>query len=160
NCGQVCDATKRVIVHHSLFDKMTDELANYVKQIKVGDPVNHDTRLGPLVSMRQRNILESQVDDAIHQGATLVTGGKYVKEFSGAYYAPTILTNVKTNMRIWQEETFGPVLPVVSFKTDEEAIQLANDSPYGLGAVIHSKNIERAQYMASKIDAGCIDINK
>ncbi len=159
NCGQVCDAIKRVLLHHTLFEKVVAALTHCVEKIKIGNPVSSETKLGPLVSMRQLNILESQVNDALEKGATLITGGKCLKEFSGAYYSPTILINIKKNMRIWQEEVFGPVLPIISFENDEEAIQLANDNPYGLGAVICSKNIERARSIASRIDAGCIDIN-
>ncbi len=159
NCGQVCDAIKRVLIHRSLFEKVVATLTHCVEKIKIGNPESRETKLGPLVSMRQLKILESQVNDALDKGATLITGGKNLKEFSGAYYPPTILTNIKKNMRIWQEEVFGPVLPIVSFESDEEAIQLANDNPYGLGAVVCSKNIERARYIAGRIDAGCIDIN-
>lgn len=159
NCGQVCDAIKRLLVHHSLFEEVIEKLSHRIKKIKIGDPTSSDTELGPLVSMRQLKILESQVNDALEKGATLVTGGKYLQELSGAYYAPTIITNIKKDMRIWQEEVFGPVLPIVAFENDEEAIQLANDTRYGLGAVIYSKDIIRARDIASKIDAGCIDIN-
>jgi len=159
NCGQVCDAIKRVLVHQSLFEQFVATLARRVEKIQIGDPSSSETELGPLVSMRQLKTLESQVNDALVKGATLITGGWQPRGFSGAYYAPTILTNIKNNMRIWQEEVFGPVLPIVSFETDEDAIHMANDTPYGLGAVIFSKNIERARYLASRIDAGCIDIN-
>ncbi|MEO8965839.1 MAG: aldehyde dehydrogenase family protein [Gammaproteobacteria bacterium] len=159
NCGQVCDAIKRVLVHHTLFEETVEKLSQRIEKIIIGDPTDKETELGPLVSVRQLKVLESQVDEAIEKGATLVTGGKYLQKFSGFYYSPTILTNVKKNMRIWQEEIFGPVLPILSFENDEEAIQLANDSPYGLGAVIFSKDIERARDIASKLEAGCIDIN-
>jgi len=159
NCGQVCDAIKRVLVHHSLFNKTVEKLVSRIQKIKIGDPTNKDTELGPLASEQQLKILKSQIDDAVEKGATLLTGGKRLQQFSGFYYAPTILTGIKKNMRIWQEEVFGPALPVISFENDEEAIQLANDTPYGLGATIYSKDMEKARYIASKIDAGCIDIN-
>jgi len=159
NCGQVCDATKRLLVHMSLFDKVVESLVQRVDDIIIGDPMCEKTDLGPLVSMRQLKILESQVNDAIMKGATLLAGGKRPEGFSGSYFAPTILTNINKNMRIWHEEVFGPVLPVVSFRDDDEAVQLANDTPYGLGAAIYSQNIARARHIAGRIDAGCIDIN-
>ncbi len=159
NCGQVCDAIKRLLVDRSLFENLVAALAQQIEKIKIGDPLQHDTELGPLVSMRQMKILEEQVNDALSKGATLITGGKHIHQLTGAYYSPTLLTNIKKNMRIWQEEVFGPVLPIISFEDDEEAIQLANDTPYGLGAVVFSQNIDKARYIASKIDAGCIDIN-
>jgi len=159
NCGQVCDAIKRVLVHHSLLEEVVEKLSHRIEKIKIGDPTNRDIELGPLVSMQQLKILESQVNDALEKGATLVTGGKWLQELSGAYYAPTILTHIKKNMRVWQEEVFGPVLSIVAFENDGEAIQLANDTEYGLGAAIFSKDIIRARKIASEIDAGCIDIN-
>jgi len=159
NCGQVCDAIKRLLVHHTLFDDVISMLVSCVEKIKIGNPENIGTELGPLVSMRQLNLLESQVKDALEKGATIMTGGKQLDGFSGAWYAPTILTNVNKNMRIWHEEVFGPVLPVMSFANDEEAISLANDNKYGLGAVIYSTDVARARNIACKLDAGCIDIN-
>ncbi|MEK7078551.1 MAG: aldehyde dehydrogenase family protein, partial [Patescibacteria group bacterium] len=115
--------------------------------------------IGSLVSKTQLLALEVQVEDAIKKGAKIVTGGKRPANLKGAYFLPTILTNVKPNMKVWHEEVFGPVLPIVPFKTDEEAIKLANDTEYGLGAVVCSKNIERAENIAKQIDAGNIDIN-
>lgn len=159
NCGQVCDAIKRLLVHHSLFENLVEKLTQQIEKIKIGNPEQLDSELGPLVSSRQMKLLDEQVNDALNKGATLITGGKQMHQLTGAYYSPTILTNIKKNMRVWQEEVFGPVLPIVSFENDEEAIQLANDTPYGLGAVVFSQNIDKARYIASKIDAGCIDIN-
>ncbi len=159
NCGQVCDAIKRVIVHHSLFDKLVTALSSRIEKIKIGNPENIETEMGPLVSMRQIQTLDSQVNDALAKGGRLISGSKHPQNFPGAYYSPAILTNIDNTMRVWQEEVFGPVLPIVSFDDDEQAIQLANESQYGLGAVIYSKDIEKAHFIASQIDAGCIDIN-
>lgn len=161
NGGQICDAIKRVIVHHSIFETFVKKIAALVQQMKIGDPELKSTQLGPLVAMRQLKLIEAQVNDAIHQGATVVTGGRRpVELLAGAYYLPTILTNVTEKMRVWREETFGPVLPIVSFHTEEEAVSLANDTEYGLGAMIFSKDIERAHRVAAQIDAGCVDINE
>jgi acyl-CoA reductase-like NAD-dependent aldehyde dehydrogenase len=95
----------------------------------------------------------------MEKGAVCVAGGKRLEELAGYYFTPTILTHIDKNMRVWQEEVFGPILPIISFQNDEEAIQLANDSSYGLGALIYSKNIQKARYIASQLEAGCIDIN-
>jgi succinate-semialdehyde dehydrogenase/glutarate-semialdehyde dehydrogenase len=160
NCGQVCDAIKRALIHCSLFENIVTHLVDRVSKAIIGDPEDAKTTLGPLVSKRQLAILEEQVQDALSKGAKLITGGRYQLKPEGYYYTPTILTNIKRDMRVWQEEVFGPVLPIVSFKNDEEAIELANDTQYGLGAVIISKDMERARLIASKIDAGCIDINE
>jgi acyl-CoA reductase-like NAD-dependent aldehyde dehydrogenase len=160
NCGQVCDATKRLIVHEKIFDEVVKKLKTLIGKKTVGDAEDPKTDIGPLVSKKQLDTLKSQVDDAIKKGAKIMIGGKAPDNLKGAYYMPTILTNIKTEMRIWKEEVFGPVLPVMSFKTEEEAIKLANDTKYGLGAIILSDNKERARRVASKIDAGCIDINE
>ncbi|SRR5579883_72498 len=160
NGGQMCDAIKRLIVHQPIFDEVVDKLVQQVKKIKIGDPEQADTELGPLAAVRQVRLLESQVNDAIKQGARAMTGAARLEGLSGAYYLPTLLVNVKRNMRVWTEEVFGPVLPIVSFDTEEEAIALANDTAYGLGAIIHSANAARAQRVAAQIDATCIDINE
>ena len=159
NCGQVCDAAKRLIVHESIFDEVIKKLKAHIETKTVGDAENKNTDIGPLVSKRQLDVLKSQVNDAHKKGAKIIIGGKTPEGLKGAYYMPTILTNIKFDMRVWKEEVFGPVLPVVSFKTEEEAIKLANDTAYGLGAQIYSNDRERAKRVASKIDAGCIDIN-
>jgi acyl-CoA reductase-like NAD-dependent aldehyde dehydrogenase len=151
---------KRLIVHQSIFDDIVEKLKKLVESKIVGDPESTNTDIGSLVAKRQVELLESQVEDAIKKGAEVVTGGKRPEKLKGAYYQPTILTNIKRNMRVWTEETFGPVLAVVPFKTEEEAIELANDTVYGLGAQIYSENKERALRVAKKIEAGTIDINK
>lgn len=160
NCGQVCDALKRLIVHQSLFDEVVEKLKSRLEKVVVGDPEDKKTDIGSLVAKRQLELLRSQMADAVERGAKVVIGGRSPDNFKGAYYLPTILTNVKRNMRVWREEVFGPVLPVVSFKTEKEVIELANDTVYGLGAKVYSKDKERALRVASRIDAGCIDINE
>jgi acyl-CoA reductase-like NAD-dependent aldehyde dehydrogenase len=159
NCGQICCALKRLIVHESLFQEVVDKLLKQLETIKVGDPLDPQTQMGPLAAERQVVLLESQMADAVKLGAKVLCGGKRPDGLSGAYYLPTILTNIDKNMRIWKEETFGPVLPIVTFKTEEEAIALANDTIYGLSAVVYSADKERARRVAAQIDAGCIDIN-
>jgi len=159
NCGQVCDSLKRLIVHDSVFDEVVEKLKKVVESKIVGDPENEKTDLGSLVAKRQLDLLESQVADAIKKGAKIIIGGQRPDDLKGAYYLPTILTGVKRNMRVWREEVFGPVLPVISFKNEKEAVELANDTNYGLGAHIYSKNKQVALRVASKINAGAIDIN-
>jgi len=159
-CGQTCDALKRLIVYQSIFPKVVESFKKVVESKVVGDPEDKKTDIGSLVAKRQLKLLESQVNDAIRQGAKIVTGGKQPENLKGAYYLPTILTNIKRTMRVWKEETFGPVLVVVPFKTEEEAIRLANDTIYGLGAQIYTEDKNRAVRLASKIDAGTVEINK
>ncbi len=159
NCGQACDALKRLLVHKSLFNRVVKKLKEIAEAKVVGDPEDEKTEMGPLVAKRQLDLLESQVEDAVKKGARIITGGKRPKNLKGAYYLPTILTNIKRSMKVWTEEVFGPVLVVVPFKTEEEAIKLANDTSYGLGAQIYTKDKKRALRLATKIEAGTIDIN-
>ncbi len=159
NCGQSCDALKRLIVHESIFSKLVDALKKEVENKIIGDPQNPKTQIGSLVAKRQVDLLDAQVQDAISKGAKAITGGSKPKDLSGAYYLPTLLTNITKDMRVWKEEGFAPALPIISFKTEEEAITLANDTVYGLGAKVFSSNMDRAKRVASRIQAGTVEIN-
>ncbi len=158
-CGQTCDALKRLIVHKSVSEKLIEALKQEIESKKVGDSENFETDIGSLVAERQLVLLESQIKDALDKGAKIITGGHSPEKINGAFYLPTLLTNITKDMRIWSEETFGPVLPVITFETEEEAISLANDSIYGLGSIVFTKDIERAKRIASKINSGTVEIN-
>lgn len=160
NCGQICDAIKRVIIHESLHDQFILQLSKRLAEINIGDPLIPSTQMGPLVAMRQLTLLEAQVQDAVQSGAKIIVGGKRPADLNGAYYLPTILTNIKPEMRVWHEEVFGPVLPIMTFKTNEEAIQLANDTIYGLGSVIFTKDKSLAARTALELEAGFVEINQ
>lgn len=159
NCGQVCDAIKRLIVHKSLFHKTVEALNNEIEKYKVGNPESPETDMGPLVAKRQLDLLQEQVEDAKSKGARIICGGKGPKDLIGAFYEPTVMTDIKTNMKVWREEVFGPVLPIISFESEEEAIRLANDTRYGLGSRVFSEDKDRALRVASKINAGTVEIN-
>lgn len=159
NCGQICDGLKRLIVHESIFDKVVEELRKKLESVKVGNAEDETTDLGPLVAKRQLELLEEQVKDALDKGAKVVTGGKRPENLNGAFYEPTLLTKITPDMRVWKEEVFGPVLPIISFKTGEEAIELANDTKYGLGSYVFTKDKQRADKVASQIEAGMVGIN-
>ena len=159
NSGQVCDAIKRIIVHESRFDELVAEFKEVLEHKKVGNPLDGSTDIGPLVSQKQLYLLQEQLTDAKERGATIVTGGKQPKGLEGAYFEPTILTNVTRDMKVWNEEVFGPAIPIIPFKTESEAIAIANDTQYGLGAVIFSKDTARANRVARLIDAGTVEIN-
>jgi succinate-semialdehyde dehydrogenase/glutarate-semialdehyde dehydrogenase len=159
NCGQVCDGLKRMIVHESRFDETIEKLKKLLESKRVGDPEDEKTDFGPLVAQRQLELLEAQVKDAVDKGTKIITGGKEPKGLKGAYYEPTLLTNVTKDMRVWNEEVFGPVLPVVSFKTEEEAIELANDTRYGLGSYIYCEDKDRVARVAARVEAGMVSVN-
>jgi len=160
NQGQCCDGLKRLIVHEKIADTVVQKLKNVFEKKKIGNAEKEDIQVGPLVSKRQLDLLVSQVEDAKKKGATVVTGGKSLeKELGGAFFQPTILKNVTADMRVWKEEVFGPVLPVVTFKTEEKAIQLANDTAYGLGSYLYTKDTGTIERVASSLEAGMVSVN-
>ncbi len=158
-CGQSCDALKRLLIHESIFDEAVAKLKKRFEKIIVGNPLDHDTDIASVVAKRQVDLLEAQVNDAIEQGAKVLVGGKRPENLQGAYFLPTLLTEIKKSMRVWQEEVFGPVLIAVPFKTEEEAIELANDTRYGLGSIIFTKDKSRAKRVAVQLEAGNVEIN-
>lgn len=159
NSGQACDALKRLIVHQSMFDEVVHGLKKMLKKTKVGDAQDPLTDLGPLVAERQVIALQAQVADAVAKGAQIIAGGKRPAGLLGAYYEPTILTNITTDMRVWKEEVFGPVLPIISFDSHEQAVGLANDTPYGLGGYVFTQDSALALHASKLIKAGNISIN-
>jgi succinate-semialdehyde dehydrogenase/glutarate-semialdehyde dehydrogenase len=157
--AQMCDGLKRLIVHKSRFDEVVDLLKNKIESQKLGVATDLSTTTGPLVAERQVKALEVQVEDARAKGASIIVGGKRPEGLDGAFYEPTLLTNVTKDMKVWTEETFGPVLPVVSFETEDEAIELANDTSYGLGAYVFTEDKELMSRVASKIESGMVTHN-
>lgn len=162
NCGQVCSAVKRLFVEQQIFPKIVEGLKKRVANKKLGDPMDEYADIGPLVSKEQCDILIGQVEDAKKNGATVEIGGAKPKGKAfekGNYYLPTILTNVTKNMRVMTEEVFGPVLPIVAFKTEEEAITSANNHIYGLTAEVFTKDKKRAERVAGALESGVVGIN-
>jgi succinate-semialdehyde dehydrogenase/glutarate-semialdehyde dehydrogenase len=159
NCGQMCDALKRLLVQKDVMQEVVQKLKQRIKSVKIGNPERKDTTLGPLVSMKQLALLSSQVKDAVARGANVVCGGKILEIERGLYYEPTLLTNITRSMRVWKEEVFGPVLPIMSFNTEEEAVRLGNDTIYGLGAYLFTKDKAKAMRIASRLDTGMVGIN-
>jgi len=159
NCGQVCDGLKRLIVHESRLTEVVEKMKNLIEKKTVGKPDDGKTDIGPLVAQRQLDLLKDQYDDALAKGACVVTGGKEPKGLQGAYFEPTLLTNITKDMKVWKEEVFGPVLPIISFSTFEEAIDLANDTVYGLGSYVFTKDTKKAQEFAMRIQAGMVSTN-
>ncbi|MDU1024639.1 MAG: NAD-dependent succinate-semialdehyde dehydrogenase [Leclercia adecarboxylata] len=158
NAGQVCTAAKRFIVHEKVAEQFLTKYTEAFRAITIGDPLDENTRLGPLSSKEALETLTKQVDEAVKNGATLHYGGKPVQR-EGSFFEPTILTNVTRDNPAYFEEFFGPVAQVYVVKNDDEAVKLANDSHYGLGGAVFSKDIDRAKKMASKIETGMVWIN-
>ncbi len=158
NAGQVCTAAKRFILHEKVAEQFLTKYTEAFRNIKIGDPLDESTRLGPLSSKEALETLTKQVDEAVKNGATLHFGGKPVQR-EGSFFEPTILTNITRDNPAYFEEFFGPVAQIYVVKNDDEAVKLANDSHYGLGGAVFSKDIDRAKKMASKIETGMVWIN-
>jgi len=158
NGGQSCIAAKRFIVVDSVADVFLRRFAANVAALRVGNPAERTTDVGPLARGDLRDALERQVRDSIAQGARVLLGGHPIKG-SGYFYAPTILTDVTTAMPVFREETFGPVAAVVRVREADEAIAVANDTKYGLGANLWTRDIARARRLARRIEAGSVFVN-
>lgn len=160
NCGQSCSSVERCYVHESIAEQFIAEVVKETKRLRQPTGPDNAADLGPMSSERQLSIVERHVNQAINNGAIALTGGERVRDVAGPFYPPTVLTNVTHEMEVMREETFGPVLPIMTFRTDEEAIRLANDSDYGLTASVWTNNIARGQQLARQIDAGTVTINE
>lgn len=158
NAGQVCTAAKRFIVQQKVADRFLEKFTAAFKAVKIGDPLDESTTLGPLSSEGARDSLVKQVKAAVENGATLHYGGNAV-EGDGCFYQPTILTDIARSNPAYFEEFFGPVAQVYVVKDDDEVVELANDSHYGLGGSVFTTDIERGKKLASRIETGMVYIN-
>lgn len=159
NSGQVCASVERVYVHESIAEEFIFEVVRKTKKLQQGIGLDKDNELGPMISMDQMNIVKNHVEDAKSRGAKILTGGEINTNLPGYFYKPTVLTNVDHTFKIVNEETFGPVMPIMTYKDEEEVIKLANDSKYALTASIWTNDFEKAKEMAPKIEAGTVSIN-
>jgi betaine-aldehyde dehydrogenase len=161
NTGQDCTAATRAIVHRSLLDAFVTAVADVMASVRLGDPTDPATDQGPLISMTHRERVAGHVDRARSEGAVVVRGGRAPGGdlADGSYYEPTLVRDVDPTMAIWRDEVFGPVLTVTPFDTDDEAITLANDTPYGLAASVWTRDVVRATRATRQIQAGCVWVN-
>ncbi|MEW2403882.1 aldehyde dehydrogenase [Streptomyces sp. NPDC046862] len=158
--GQTCIAGSRVFAHRSVYDELLERVVERAKTIRIGDPLDAQTELGPLAFADQRDKVAGYVDLGRSEGARVLTGGRPTDGGLGGYfYEPTILVDVDNDMRVVREEIFGPVLAVMPFDSEEEVVRLANDTDYGLAAGVWTTNLARAHRMASRLDAGTVWVN-
>ncbi len=158
NCGQSCVASKRFFVGKNIAEDFIELFIKKASQLKVGDPTSIETDVGPLSSKDGLETISGIVEDAKEKGAEILLGGSEI-EGDGYFYQPTVLTGVKPNMRIAQEETFGPVAPITVVENESEAIKFANDIEFGLGASIWTKDLQKAEKMSRRIESGIVSVN-
>jgi acyl-CoA reductase-like NAD-dependent aldehyde dehydrogenase len=158
NAGQVCTSSKRMIVESSVFDEFLDGFVAKAGEWQLGDPTLEGTKLGPMASVAARTDLIGQVEDAVAKGATVHLGGQ-VPAGPGAFYPATVLTGVTPNMRAYREELFGPVAVVYQVDSVDDAVELANDSPYGLGSAVFTGDADQADDVANRLDVGMVGLN-
>ncbi|MDU0154746.1 succinate-semialdehyde dehydrogenase [Bacillus cabrialesii] len=161
NAGQTCVCANRLIVHESIKDEFAAKLSEQVSKLKVGNGLEEGVNVGPIINKRGFEKIVSQIDDAVDKGAKVLAGGTYDRnDDKGCYFVnPTVLADVNTSMNIMHEETFGPVAPIVTFSDIDEAIQLANDTPYGLAAYFFTENYRRGIYISENLEYGIIGWN-
>jgi acyl-CoA reductase-like NAD-dependent aldehyde dehydrogenase len=158
NCGQSCIASKRFIVVEEIADEFTEKFVQKTEKLKVGDPLSDETDLGPVVNSKSLENMEGIVDRTIKSGAELLTGGE--RAYSPGYFLrPTIFKNVLPSMEIAQEEVFGPIAPIITAENEEEAMRIANDSKFGLGASIWTQDLEKAERLSETVESGIVTVN-
>lgn len=156
NAGQVCISAKRFIVEEEIFDEFVQEQKALLENMVLGNPMEDNTDMGPMARIDLLEGIEKQVETSVRMGAKIITGGKRIND---NFYAPTLIINVKKGMPVYDEETFGPVSVVIPAKDAEDTIRIANDTNFGLGASLWTQNMELAEQLATKIEAGAVFIN-
>jgi acyl-CoA reductase-like NAD-dependent aldehyde dehydrogenase len=164
NAGQTCICANRVFVHEAVYDKFADLVLSLVLKLKVGEGLGEGATMGPLISQAGVDKVHAHVTDAVAKGAKILTGGKRpslaAPHDAGMFYEPTVLSGATFDMRCFSEETFGPLLPLFKFSTDEEAIMMANKTEYGLAAYFYTRDLARAWRMAEDLEYGMVGLNE
>ena len=159
NAGQTCLSVERCYVHQNLYERFLAAVVEKTGKLRVGNGLDPQTEVGPLIHQRQLQIVEAQVEEARTGGARVLAGGARLPELGANFYAPTLIADVHHGMRLMQEETFGPVLPVMAFSSGDEAVYLANDSEFGLAASVWTRDRKRGEAMAARLQAGTVMVN-
>ncbi|HKW75472.1 MAG TPA: aldehyde dehydrogenase family protein [Terriglobales bacterium] len=159
NAGQTCLSVERCYVHHSIYDRFLQACVEKTARLQQGPGAEPNVDLGPMIHERQLRVVERHIQDALSRGARLLAGGKVLPQLGPNFFAPTVLSDVTHEMAVMREETFGPVLPVCNFKTEDEAVALANDSEFGLAASVWTKDRGRGEALSRRINAGTVMVN-
>ena len=153
--GQICMSANRILVHRSIYNQFLEQYVKRVSGLKVGDPRDPKTDIGPLMNKAQAETLERQIQKGVAEGARAALRGKA----DGNVFSPTVFADVRPNMSVAQDEMFGPAVCVIPFDSEEEAVRIANDSPFGLSGAIHTRDVEAGAQLAKQIDSGAIHVN-
>jgi acyl-CoA reductase-like NAD-dependent aldehyde dehydrogenase len=160
NCGQVCVAPQRFYVHSRIVEEFVDRVTQLSRGLHVGDGLQQGVEVGPLINAVQRDRVEAMVAEAVTQGAEVLAGGSRPADLlQGYFYSPTVMTNVTPDMRLYREEIFGPVLPIIPFSDAEEVLAMANDTDYGLTAFVQTHDLNTAVRMSEGLQFGMVCIN-
>lgn len=159
NAGQTCLSVERCYVHRSIYEPFLQRMVEKIGKLRVGDGLDSEVEMGPLINERQLRTVEAHVNDAVERGARLLAGGRRLTELGPNFYAPTLLADVTADMRVIQEETFGPVLPVAAFDSEQQAVERANDSEFGLAASVWTRDRKKGEALARQIKAGTVMVN-
>jgi succinate-semialdehyde dehydrogenase/glutarate-semialdehyde dehydrogenase len=160
NAGQTCVCTNRIFVQEGIYDEFTEKFTSAVRALKIGDGMKEGVTIGPMIEESAIQFVEGIVDDAVGKGATVCTGGKrYGPDEDTLVFEPTVLTRVNPEMKVYSEEIFGPVAPVFKFATEEEVIELANDTPFGLASYFYGRDYSRIWRVAEALEYGMVGIN-
>jgi succinate-semialdehyde dehydrogenase/glutarate-semialdehyde dehydrogenase len=160
NGGQTCVCPNRVYVQDSIYDRFAARLRERVAALRVGPATDDASQIGPMINPRAVDKIARHVEDALANGATVLAGGRRLTEFGPNYYAPTVLGDASSKMALCGEETFGPVVPLFRFDTEQQAVDAANDTPFGLAAYFYSENLRRIERVSHALEAGIVGINE
>jgi succinate-semialdehyde dehydrogenase/glutarate-semialdehyde dehydrogenase len=160
NGGQTCVCPNRVFVQSGIYARFADRLATQVAALKVGPATDPASQIGPMINARAIDKIARHVDDAVNQGARVLAGGRRLTELGPNYYAPTVLADATSSMQLSCEETFGPVVPLFRFDSEDDAIRAANDTPFGLASYFYSLDVRRIDRVARQLEAGIVGINE
>lgn len=158
NCGQSCIASKRFIVVRNIANEFIEKFVQETEKLRVGDPLSEDTDIGPLVNAKSLENMESLVKESVNAGAEVIAGGERANR-KGYFYRPTIMKNISPKMRIASEEVFGPIAPIITVNDENEAMKIANDSKYGLGASIWTQDLQKAEKLSRAVESGIVTVN-
>lgn len=160
NCGQACVASNRFLIQDNVSDAFIAKLTTAVKSLVIGDGKDQGVNVGPLINTAQLNKVSEMVEDARSKGANIIMGGRKLPKNGELFYEPTIVSNVTPNMRLFSEEVFGPVVVMMKFKTEDEALRIANDTSRGLAGYFYSENLNQVMRVSRKLEVGMVGVNE